>query len=140
MRTMQLPNVDDHDLRRIAATLRRRSSAVAHWPTTSNPVSARSRANNLAEEDAVFGEHYPHGISARTRVPPPPGLQTRKRPPSASTRSARPRIPEPPSVFAPPTPSSTTSTTSSPFLRVMSTFAPAARAYFATFARPSETR
>src|SRR5213078_3193236 len=64
----------------------------------------------FTQEHAVFGDRYAHGISAWTRVPPPWGVQTRRRPPRASTRSARPRRPEPRSVSAPPTPSSTTST------------------------------
>ena len=32
----------------------------------------------LAQQDAVLGDRYPHGISALTRVPPPRGVQTRK--------------------------------------------------------------
>src|SRR4051794_29989588 len=67
----------------------------------------------LPQEHAVLGNHGAHGISARKRVPPPRGLQTRSRPSRASTRSARPRRPDPTSVSAPPMPSSTTSTTSS---------------------------
>ena len=40
-------------------------------------------------------------ISARTRVPPPAGPQTRSRPPCVYTRSARSRRPEPPSLRPP---------------------------------------
>ena len=49
-----------------------------------------------------------------TVVPAPGGLDTRSRPPSASTRSASPRSPEPRASSAPPTPSSAISTSSVP--------------------------
>src|SRR4051794_29797362 len=47
----------------------------------------------FAQQHAVFGNGYPHGISARTRVPAPAALQIRSRPSRASTRSASPRRP-----------------------------------------------
>ena len=62
----------------------------------------------LAKQRGVVGEHYAHGIAARTCVPPPTGLSTEKSPSSAWTRSTRPRSPEPRDGSAPPTPSSST--------------------------------
>ena len=104
-------------------TLRSRSSASPHCPTTSRPASLEQAREALAQQDAVLGDHDAHGISALTprtatrRAPDP------KSPSSASTRSARPRRPEPRSVSAPPIPSSTTSTTTWPFARATSTVA-----------------
>ena len=95
-------------------TLASRSSALPNRPTTSKPGVPEQPGQALAQQDAVLGDGYPHGISALTRVPPPTGLQTRSRPSSASTRSASPRRPEPASVSAPPPPSSVISTTSRP--------------------------
>src|SRR5581483_9499252 len=69
----------------------------------------------LAQDHGVVGDDYAHGISARSLVPRPGGLDKVSRPPRASTRSARPRNPEPPAPVAPPIPSSETSSESTPF-------------------------
>ena len=60
----------------------------------------------FAQDHGVVGQGYAHGISARSVVPRPGGLEIVSRPPSASTRSASPRSPEPPVGVAPPMPSS----------------------------------
>src|SRR5438034_3431927 len=70
------------------------------------------------KEDGIVGDHYPHGISARMRVPAPGLLSTRSTPSRASTRSTSPRSPEPWVGSAPPRPSSETSTTARPFILV----------------------
>ena len=100
------------------------SSASPHWATTSKPASLEQAGEALAQQHAVLGDRYPHGISARTRVPPP----RRGSRPAAGRRAPRPgrrgragRVPR--SVSAPPTPSSTISTTSWPSRRATSTVA-----------------
>src|SRR3954464_2439203 len=134
------PDVDDRYVRRRRVDLAQQllaGRAAGGYGEAGVPEQARDA---LAEQHAVLGERYPHGISACRRVPSPAGLVTRRCPPSASTRSLRPRSPEPPAAFAPPTPSSTTSITTTPFARTTSTLALDACAYFATLVRLSETR
>ena len=84
---------------------------------------AEQQRDALAQEHRVVGQHYAHGISALSRVPPAGGLQTFRRPSSASTRSASPRSPEPFAGSAPPLPSSVISTISVPLSRLTSTVA-----------------
>ena len=105
--------IDDVDL--VAGDLAQQPVGVLALGDDLEVVVLEQADEALAQQDAVLGDRYPHGISALTRVPPPLGVQTRSRPPSASTRSASPRRPVPFSVSAPPTPSSVISTTSSPF-------------------------
>src|SRR4029079_17694510 len=133
------PDVDDHDAERIAPHLEKQLFGVPALSDHLEPVVGEQAGETLAEQNTVLGDGYAHGISALTRVPPPSGVQIRRRPPSASTRSARPRRPEPCSVSAPPIPSSTISTTSWPLFRPTSTVAEHARACLPTFARLSET-
>src|SRR5262249_28314390 len=93
----------------------------------------------LAQQDRVLADHYSHGITALSLVPPPAGLVTQSSPPSAATRSERPRRPLP-SRVAPPAPSSPTSTTIEPSASVTSTSARLApSAWRATFVRASAT-
>ena len=105
------PDVDDDDVERVAAHLEQQVIRRGALRYDLEAGFAEQPRDPFTEQDAVFGDRYAHGISARTRVPPPAGLQMRSLPPCASTRSASPRSPEPRSVSAPPTPSSTTSTT-----------------------------
>ena len=67
------PDVDDRDVGRELRTFSSRSSAVSQVPTTSKPCSVEQPCEALAQQDAVLGDHDAHGISARTRVPPPSG-------------------------------------------------------------------
>ena len=86
--------------------------AVAGQPDDLEASLLQQPRKSLAQDHRVVGERYSHGISARSVVPRPGGLETVKLPPRASTRSAKPRSPEPPDVVAPPIPSSATSITS----------------------------
>src|SRR5262249_41542777 len=133
-------DVDDRDLRRVTAHLEQQLVRRIARADDVEVVVGEEPREPFAQEHAVLGDHYAHGISARTRVPPPRALHTRGCPSSASTRSASPRRPEPPSVWAPPRPSSTISTTSCSPEYATSTFTALACACFATLARLSDTR
>src|SRR3954469_13647809 len=132
-------DVDDCDVDRVAAHFDQELVGVTALGDDLTACLSEQTAQALPQEDAVLCNRYTHGISAFTRVPPPAGVQTRSRPPSASTRSASPRRPVPRSVSAPPMPLSTISTTTSPFLRTTATLAAVACACFPMLARLSET-
>src|SRR5262245_1734387 len=108
-------DVDNHGVQRIAAHLVQKVVRISALGNDLEPRLVEKAGKAFAQENAVFGDRYAHGISALTRVLPPTGVHTRRRPPSASTRSASPRKPVPPSVSAPPIPLSTTSTTTWPW-------------------------
>src|SRR4029450_8066733 len=110
------PEVDDDGSQRIAPDFEQKVVRVSALGDDVDPCLAEEPGEALAKKDAVLCDRYAHGISALTRVPPPIGVQIRRRPPSASTRSASRRRPLPPSLSAPPIPLSTTSTTTWPFL------------------------
>src|SRR5215208_551487 len=95
--------------------------------------------NALPQQHTVLGDSYPHGISARTRVPSPAALQIRNRPFRASTRSASPRKPVPRSESAPPMPLSTISSIKVSSVTPSSTETWPACAYFAALVRLSDT-
>src|SRR3954452_5567529 len=132
-------DVDDCDVDLVAAHFYQEIVGVTALGDGLTACLSEQTAQALPQEDAVLCNRYAHGSSAFTRVPPPAGVQTRNRPPSASTRSASPRRPVPRSVSAPPTPSSTISTTIWPSLRRTSTVAELACACFPMFAMLSET-
>src|SRR5580765_8388886 len=83
-------NVDDREVRHVAPHLQEQFLARRATADDLDSPIAEDARDPLAQQDAVLGDHHSHGISALTRVPPPCGLQTRSRPPSASMRSARP--------------------------------------------------
>src|SRR6478735_1005412 len=134
------PDIHDRNVGRVAPHLKHQvigGVATSHDVELRGPKQAR---DPLAEQNAVLGNHGAHGISARIRVPPPIGLQIRRRPSSASTRSATPRNPPPRSVSAPPIPSSVTSMSTRLFERLTSTVADEACAYLPTLVSVSHTR
>ena len=111
------PQVDDRDLGSVLGDGRDQLLGVAGLPDDVEAGLAEQQRDPFAQQHRVVGDHYAHGISALSRVPPAGGLQIFRRPSSASTRSASPRRPEPSFGSAPPLPSSVTSTTSLPFSR-----------------------
>ncbi len=79
-----------------APTLRSRSSASPAWATTSSPASSSSAREALAQQHAVIGQDYAHGILARIVVPDAGrGVDLAAGRRAAARRSARPRRPEP---------------------------------------------
>ena len=88
-------DVDDDDVRRVAAHLQHQVIGGAGLPDDLEALVLEQPRDALAQKDGILGEDYPHGISTRMRVPWPRGLSTCRRPSRASTRSTRPRSPEP---------------------------------------------
>src|SRR5215211_526812 len=133
------PDVDND---RIRWVLRDASQQLIGRPTASGDFYARicqKLRDTLAQQHVVLSDGYPHGISARTRVPWPAALQILSWPFRASTRSASPRNPVPRSESAPPMPSSTISTIKVLSATFASTVTWLARACLAAFVRLSET-
>ena len=103
------PDVDDRDVRAGALDQLEQAVAVGGEPDDFEAGFFEQPGEAFAQDDRVVGQRYAHGISARSVVPRPGGLEIVNRPPSASMRSASPRSPEPPVGVAPPMPSSPTS-------------------------------
>src|SRR5439155_24103547 len=133
------PHVDHGDVGLVRAHLSHEVLGVAGLPDHLEPRVLEQHHDALPQEYGVLCNDYPHGISARTTVPPPWGLSMRSDPPSAATRSESPLSPVPRRGSAPPTPSARTSTTACPLLHVNVTLASPAWAYFATFVSASAT-
>ena len=92
------PDVHDRGVQLVGVRL-----PLVGVPALSDHLETRVRretGETLAQQHAVLGDGYAHGISAFTRVPPA-ARGPRSRPPSASTRSASPRRPVPRSLSAP---------------------------------------
>ena len=53
----------------VLATSSSSSSPSPAWPTTSKPASTQQPRQALPQDQRVVGQHYPHGSSARMRVP-----------------------------------------------------------------------
>src|SRR6266536_75288 len=104
-------DIHDRDVRCVAAHLEQQIVGGSALRDDLEAGLGQQPREPLAQENAILGDRYAHGISARRRVPPPAGLQTRNAPPTPSNRSANPRQTNPRSLSAPQTASSMTSTT-----------------------------
>src|SRR5262249_29142041 len=104
-------NVDDRDLRLVAADCVDERVAVRHRRCDVEAVVAEQSCESVAQQGEVLGDHDAHGSSALIVVGPPSGLVTASVPSSASTRRLSPVKPLP-DASAPPPPSSSTSTSS----------------------------
>src|SRR5262249_42680629 len=125
-------DVDDGDVGLVGVDLAQQVLGVARLADDLHAGVLEQPRDAFAQQHAVVGQPYTHGICARTVVPMPGGLTTSRRPSTIVSRSASPRSPVPDAGSAPPTPSSRTSTTAWPFWRSTDTVACSAWAYFAT--------
>src|SRR4029453_9642180 len=133
------PDVDDDRIGRVLCDAYQQLIGCAAARRNLDVGDGQQLRDALAQQHTVLGDGYPHGISARTRVPLPTELQTRRWPLSASIRSASPRSPVPRSLSAPPIPSSTISTIKVSVVTPTSTVTVSACACLAAFVRLSET-
>src|SRR5204863_334371 len=79
-------DVDDDDVEGIAVDLEQQLRGAPALGDDLEPAVVQETCEPLPKEDAVLGDRYAHGISALTRVPPPSGVQTRRRPLRSSSR------------------------------------------------------
>ena len=73
-------DVDDRDVGTFAHDRSHECVAVGDSRDDLEPVVAEQSRESVAQERQVFGDHDPHGITARTVVGPPGGLVTLERP------------------------------------------------------------
>src|SRR5262249_32897145 len=133
------PDVDDRDVGLVGADLAEQVLGVGGLADDLDSGLVEQPRDPLPQQNRVLADHYSHGITARSRVPPPAGLSPPSSPPSAAPLSERPRRPLP-SRVAPPPPSSPTSTISDPSASPTLTSARLApSAWRATLVRPSAT-
>src|SRR4051812_10370381 len=130
-------DVDDRQVRLVLAHRAAQAVGVVHGGGDLVPGVLEQAGQPVAKQRLVLCDHYSHGSSAVTTVPPPTALPTRRRPPSAATRSPSPTRPEPPSADAPPVPSSLIEITRSPLRRAALTVTAEARACFTAFVSAS---
>src|SRR5215212_1331792 len=88
-------DIDDRHVRRVAPHLEHQLVGVPRLPDDVEAGVGEDARDALTEKNGIIRDDYPHGISARMRVPRPGSLSTRRTPSSDSTRSASPRRPDP---------------------------------------------
>ena len=85
---------------RSSSTARTSASPSVDGRDDVEPVVAQEPRQAVAQQREILGDHDPHGITARTVVGPPAGLEISSVPSSASTRRARPLSPDPDRIGA----------------------------------------
>ena len=112
------PHVDDRDVGLVGADLAQQVLRIACLADDVDAVLLLQQPSEaLTQQHRVICNHYAHGISASSVVPPPGGDSIESLPSSAARRSESPISPVPRAGSAPPTPSSDTSIVAWPLLR-----------------------